>query len=292
MDVKTKGFSARTLHEIYLGIFLVAVIIILLAVKWYRIEKLVELVSFSLTITSLVLAVFAIWYSIYSGTGIERGVNNLLSAVQSVRSSAEEIESLKAALTDGLAMVNLATASIGEKIESQSGTIAKLAEQRVNAAESDQRQPPTASLFDKPAASASAADQLRRLIDSTSLSGCVALLAAARAHELKRSIDLVIPRPFSNPKYMQGYLVAVQSTEVDGIDMTMDGTVITEVRNFPLTAAEIKSLAIAKVERAKNSTVTKAKFNQQILNADEDFQADLARPPVAKPEKPSEPPSV
>jgi hypothetical protein len=56
------------IHIGYIFSILLAAIIILVTVKWGEIPRLVELIAFALTLTSLVLALIAIAYAVYSNT--------------------------------------------------------------------------------------------------------------------------------------------------------------------------------------------------------------------------------
>lgn len=79
------------IHAFYiLGILIVA-IIFLISIKWYDIPKLAELVTFGLTVTSLVLAILAIAYAVYSNSSFTQNITTLNDASQEIRTTAKNI---------------------------------------------------------------------------------------------------------------------------------------------------------------------------------------------------------
>lgn len=96
----------RKVHETYIAVFLLAAIVLALTLSWYDNPHLAELISFSATIASLILAVLAIGYAVYSGTGFERSMGQVILAAQqtqvinkdardSFAEMKEELESLR-----------------------------------------------------------------------------------------------------------------------------------------------------------------------------------------------------
>lgn len=268
MEAKSQGISTRTIHEIYILGILLAVIVGLASIQWYQIDKLVELVGFSATVSSLLLAVMAIGYSIYSGTGIERGVSSLLTAVQSVRSSAADVQSLREALTQELRSLGEATGRIKSEIALQSGAIQKLAEQKEQAAEVEVSAGRGAAPKD---ATTNQEEEMERLVRRTSITGALSLLVAARCSEQGRPIDYVaaLRDTFGDPDYVHGFLVAVSSIGV--VDIEFGNQMLQKVSQpFPMSASKIKVRLIEKLERWKSMSVEdKARYQKVILEIDE-----------------------
>jgi hypothetical protein len=60
MESKDKPCSCRGWHEVYISGALLLIITGLMSVNWYHHDKLVELITFAATVSSLLLALIAI----------------------------------------------------------------------------------------------------------------------------------------------------------------------------------------------------------------------------------------
>lgn len=80
------------IHVFYIFVILIAVIICLIAFQWHDIPKLVELITFALTVTSLVLAILAIAYAVYSNSSFTHNITTLNAAAQDVSDAAVELK--------------------------------------------------------------------------------------------------------------------------------------------------------------------------------------------------------
>lgn len=268
------GLSKRTIHEIYWAVILFAIIIVLASVQWYRVDKLVELVSFSLTITSLVLAIIAIGYAIFSGSSIERGVHNLLVAVQSVRSSANDIEALRDTLTREVRAVADAVGGVANSVTQQSDAFSKFSEQRlidVQAAMETSAQAETTEdiKIEGPKLS------VRRLLVVGSLSGGFGILATARCRELGREVDLkaALQGTVVEGPYIHGYLVALAALDV--FQLNLDEDRISEVtRDLEMTAADIKAALVHKIESADFGEGSKKRLLNDLISFDDRLKED------------------
>ena len=65
------------IHVFYILSILIAIIIILITVRWSEVPKLVDYITFALTVTSLALALLAIIYSMYSNTTLSETVSSI-----------------------------------------------------------------------------------------------------------------------------------------------------------------------------------------------------------------------
>jgi len=87
------------IHFTYITSILTAIIIGLVAVKWSEIPNLTELISFSLTLSSLLLAVIAIVYAIYSNSSFGRNIGKLDDASDNISVSAQDLKSISLELS-------------------------------------------------------------------------------------------------------------------------------------------------------------------------------------------------
>jgi hypothetical protein len=76
---------ARKLHERYILFIPLSVLVGVVTVKWSDVPKLTEYLGFALTLASLLLAVMAIGYAIYSNHGLETNLVSLVSSIGEVK---------------------------------------------------------------------------------------------------------------------------------------------------------------------------------------------------------------
>jgi hypothetical protein len=81
----------RKTHEGYILFILLSILIGVLTVKWSEVPKLTEYLSFALTLASLLLAVMAIGYAIYSNQGLATNLAALVSSITDVRDIASSL---------------------------------------------------------------------------------------------------------------------------------------------------------------------------------------------------------
>src|SRR2546425_6853066 len=79
------------IHAMYVLSILVLIIIGLVTIKWSEIPNLSGYLTFSLTVTSLVLSVVAIFYTIYSNAGFASKLTELSRASQQIAAAAAEL---------------------------------------------------------------------------------------------------------------------------------------------------------------------------------------------------------
>jgi len=80
------------IHVCYIISFLIFTNIILVAVEWSKIPNLMEYISFALTLSSLLLAILAIIYSIISNTSLTKVMHNIDSTSNSLKTTSDKIE--------------------------------------------------------------------------------------------------------------------------------------------------------------------------------------------------------
>jgi hypothetical protein len=79
------------IHAFYILTILVSIIVVLITIKWSGIPNLDEKLSFALTLASLILAVFAIVYAVYSNATFSQAVSTLNTVATDVSDTARQI---------------------------------------------------------------------------------------------------------------------------------------------------------------------------------------------------------
>lgn len=79
------------IHATYIISILLAIIVLLLSVKWAKISGLVEYITFALTLSSLILAVLAIVYSMVSNNSFNNIIHSLNFSSKQLESASEGI---------------------------------------------------------------------------------------------------------------------------------------------------------------------------------------------------------
>lgn len=119
------------IHASYILSILLTIIIVLMAVRWVEIPKLVELITFALTLTSLVLALLAIVYAVYSNTSFSQNITTLNNASREISGTAESINHAAEDLAKKIEAIPSRLASMEVKVE-QTNVLLKQYSERQN----------------------------------------------------------------------------------------------------------------------------------------------------------------
>jgi hypothetical protein len=104
------------IHAIYILGLLLAVIVILTTVKWAEIPNLAQYISFGLTFASLLLAVLAIGYAVYSNTSFSQNISSLNNASKDITDSANGISAAAADLAKKMEAIPTKLESMEDKV--------------------------------------------------------------------------------------------------------------------------------------------------------------------------------
>ncbi len=96
---------------------LIAVIVILLTVKWGAISELVKYITFGLTLTSLFLALIAIFYAIISNSSFSKHIGGLRAASDSVTSSAASLDRMLSDLEEKISELPGLIRGVEQKVD-------------------------------------------------------------------------------------------------------------------------------------------------------------------------------
>jgi hypothetical protein len=189
--------SVARVHVAYIVGILLAIIVILVTVKWGSIPNLEQLLSFALTLASLLLAVLAIGYAIYSG-------GSLNNALAGLRGAADSLEGVAASI--GTAAEKLVTRS--EELPQLLGGMSRQVEETHSLVRTISEKAVTQ--VEVPAASTRPTDG-EKFAKRGAFLGLVGLYAALRSYETKTAFahsKIAEKAPLIKGSYTTGYLIA------------------------------------------------------------------------------------
>jgi hypothetical protein len=200
------------IHAAYILLILVSIIVVLITVRWSQIPNLAELITFALTLSSLILAALAIGYAVYSNSSLTQSISTLNNVSSNVSLTSKGISRAAEDLSRKIETIPSKLESVEGKVEQTNVLLKQYSErqesQTLDLSKKQQEQIPDQN--EKEAVDEIADSYLAKI----SLSGIFILYGCAIAYKKKAPFDLEkfcesIPR--LNPKYTQGFLVATDS---------------------------------------------------------------------------------
>lgn len=219
----------RKTHEGYILFILLSILIGVLTVRWSDVPKLTDYLSFALTLASLLLAVMAIGYAIYSNQGLETNLASLVSSITSVKEIASSLSASSLALSTDLHSLSQTTGGIDKRI-TEIAESARVQDQKKQAVIETDTTAPVSTSFD-----------LEQFAQRTSSNGRHVLFALAIAFLNKREMNMreYFKETGMAGDYNYGFLVATSSAEI------YDGTSeIVKVRVDTFSGADEKFLTL------------------------------------------------
>ncbi|OCK56019.1 hypothetical protein [Bradyrhizobium sp. LMTR 3] len=218
---------ARRLHERYILFILLAVLIGVITVKWSDVPKLTEYISFALTLASLLLAIMAIGYAIYSNHGLGLNLASLVSSIGEVKTIASTLSASSVTLSRDIQ-------SLSEQTGGMDRRLAQIAENtRAQELSKQAIQEPAAPLpepeLSLPLEVRAYELDLVRFATVTSTTGRYVLFALTIAFLNKKEINM--KELFERGEYQWGFLIATSSADIwDGPTKGYDQV---NVESFP-----------------------------------------------------------
>jgi len=105
------------IHSFYILLILGSIIVGLISVKWAEIPKLVDYITFALTVSSLGLALLAIIYSMYSNTTFSQNISTLESSTSTLTSTSTQLSIATDELKSKVENIPGIIQSVGAKVE-------------------------------------------------------------------------------------------------------------------------------------------------------------------------------
>lgn len=234
------------IHVSYVIAILLAVIVLLLTVKWGSIPELVSYVSFALTGASLLLAIVAIAYSIYSGNSLTSVLSQLSGSSKQIGESSQNIAEVATELAKEVGRIPELIEGVGRRVEETHTLLLEYSERESQATTDTKAAPPTSSA-------------LETFLKRGSLLGTLALYAFHRAYIKKAAFDLqklCAAVPKLRRDYTYGYVVAsIAAGALKGRGVKG----IWNVTDFDETIAEsLGDTLDSKIEKLESSAIKEA----------------------------------
>ncbi len=224
-------------HAFYILLILLAVIIGLVTVKWNEIPNLPALITFALTVTSLVLALLAIIYAYVSNFSFQQTTAVLSRAADDVLKSAGEVRRATEQLGTQVQGIPTLLKSVGERVE-QTHTLLM---------EYSTKQASNVPIVE--AGSVSSKDLAERFLTNSSVTGLFGLLAMKFSIEKKKTFSLA---QFAErtavgvSDYMYGFLVAGSSAGIVSYSGGADDILGTELND--IVAAKLEGELVRHIQ--------------------------------------------
>jgi ABC-type multidrug transport system fused ATPase/permease subunit len=228
-------------HVYYIISILVGIIILLTAVKWGKIEKLVEYITFALTLTSLVLALLAIIYAIFSNSKFTENITTLNNITNDVQKASSKLNDVAIDLNEKIELIPTSLKNVEEKTKETQDLVREMSLNSKKYKEEDNR--PKESPTEKKNASKS--DIILDLINFSSFTGKLVLLASNLS--LKHTKSFSLKEIFNaNENYISGFMVSLEA--MGFIRYTRKDDIITVIYLNELIINKIEKTALSKAE--------------------------------------------
>ncbi len=199
------------IHAFYIVSILVLAIIALVTIEWSAVPRLVDYITFALTVTSLVLALLAIAYSMYSNTSFSQNVATLDGASRLLSGTAERVSEASDELTRKVETLPSMIERVGERVDETQTLIKGLS------TEAGSR--PVGSVSDE----GTKTEPLSSFLEAASSNGLQTLYACHVAYQRKVAFDLkelCEKLEYGTYSYSWGFLVACTSAGVLGANIS------------------------------------------------------------------------
>jgi len=190
------------IHIIYIFGILISIIIGLITIKWGNVPNLVELFSFALTISSILLAILAIAYAVYSNTSFGQNISKLDTASNEIANSTKYLEEISNDLKNKFNNIPSLLETLNEKTDSNQAILTELSRNN-------------SELYQTPFIKYSAIeeDTIKKVVKNTSINGQYILYILKLAkdsnkeftpQEIENNSDL-------NKDFIAGFITPLQS---------------------------------------------------------------------------------
>jgi len=255
--VSLKMNPAMKVHACYILGILLAIIVVLLTVEWGAIPTLVAYISFALTATSLLLAILAIAYSIYSNTYLSSTLAQFSSSSGALSASVFQLEAVSGALATKVDAIPASIEGVTRRVEDAHTLLKGLADRATDSSAvaggkslATPLKPPTSFL------------------SSASNTGLFALYAAALAHAKGVGFDLqkvAQAVPLIGHEYAYGYLMATDA--IGFIDVSLSHNVWTVKIPDPEFVTAINKAVDARIAQKRDDVKKRLEENKEALEA-------------------------
>jgi hypothetical protein len=241
------------IHGFYIILILGSIIIILVTINWGAIPRLPELITFALTLTSLVLALLAIVYAYVSNSSLSRTINELTNVAKDIVSSAVDVRSATDGLKANISPIHEQLSHVGQQVEQTQALVREYSAKQIPQSE---RGPEKINI---------STELIDRFLNRTSINGllCLYIVQRAFSQSVTINLNLLETQIDVNPKYLYGYIVACASVGIlsceggiENLKINMVNEVLTKkikpvIDNFGKTnkKVDIQTLIIDKIDK-------------------------------------------
>lgn len=189
------------IHAFYILFILSSIIVALVTVNWGTIPRLPELITFALTVTSLVLALLAIVYAYVSNSSFYRTIGELTSAATEVMASAADVRDATDKLNSSISPLPILITHVSQRVEETNALVREYSAKQIS----------TAVIPSKDAGPDK--DSIEHSLTTSSLYGLFALYLVEQAFSHNKTIDLnkIGEELAIAPMYLHGYVVATSA---------------------------------------------------------------------------------
>ena len=189
------------IHAVYILFILVSVIIVLVTVRWSQIPNLADLITFALTLSSLILAALAIGYAVYSNSSFSQSIATLNNVSRDVSETAKDISRATEDLSQKIEFIPSKLERMEDKVEQTNIMLRQYSErQEGQIPDQDERR--------------AAGEIVDSFVAKISMSGIYILYSCALAYTKKVPFDLEdLSQTIDHLQrsYAQGFLIATDS---------------------------------------------------------------------------------
>jgi hypothetical protein len=205
-------------HITYIIGILIAIIVGLITVKWGNIPNLVELFSFALTISSIILAILAIAYAVYSNTSFGKNIAVLDKASDDIGNSTKYLEEISNDIHDKFNDLPELLKTLHQKTDSNQSILNDLSKQRL------EQKSAITKLDD-----VIEGDYIKTIVTNSSISGLYTLYVLKLAREAKKKFTYqdVTEKMKLNADFFRGVLAPIQALGLTKLDVSFNTDGIT-----------------------------------------------------------------
>lgn len=272
-DIRGGLWKKYRIHAFYILAILGGVIVTLITVRWSDIPRLAELITFALTVTSLVLAVLAIIYAYVSNFSFHETAARLSRAAHDVVTSAQEVRQATSALEHHVESIPTLLTTVGEGVEKTHALLVEYSAKQ------------TIPALPTPKAPFTPEDLAKRFLAVASVNGLFALLGAKLAISKHRQLNLetlaaILGSPGS--EYQYGFLVATAAAGLMSYTGRPSELIPTELS--PYITEQLNGTLLQRIEQMASGPPHRTRLLQGISEVHTLFDEPS---PVAPPENSS-----
>jgi hypothetical protein len=224
-------------HVFYIIGILVAIIIMLVSVKWVKVDDLVKIITFALTLTSLVLALLAIIYAIFTNSKSIEHITTLTDTNKSVSQTSEHISEITRELS---AKIDSIPSAI-DTVKAETFKNRKIMQELIDTSEERSSRVRPSNDDNSEVEEEINKEIVEDIVHYSAFTGQLALYACSLSNS--NTIMFSLSDVFgSKAKYVMGYIIAIRS--IGFIDFIIKSGIVTVTYVDELISKSIKNAIV------------------------------------------------